>query len=58
MTTISEESMSSQVLEELGTDNKNSVLENMHLKIMLHYLDILPKEKADTVSQTVAEGIL
>lgn len=50
--------MSSQVLEELGTDNKNSVLENMHLKIMLHYLDILPKEKADTVSQTVAEGIL
>lgn len=58
ITTISESDLSSHVLESFGMDNKNSILENMHLKITRYFMDILPDEKADSVIQTIAECVL
>jgi len=49
---------SSQVLKGLGLDNRNSVLENMHLKVILHFMDVLPEDKVEYVQQIIAEGIL
>ena len=49
---------SSEILSSLGLDHNNSVLENMHLRIMLHFLDILPEEKTEYVKQVIAEGVL
>lgn len=56
----------SHVLKELGLDNHNSVLENMHLRVAFHLiendgdslLDGVPEEKLEYVKQVIADGVL
>jgi hypothetical protein len=56
----------SNVLNGLGLDNQNSVLENMHLRIAFHLidndgdslLDGVPADKLEYVKQIIADGVL
>jgi hypothetical protein len=56
----------SNVLNDLGLDNHNSVLENMHLRIAFHLidndgdslLDGVPADKLEYVKQIIADGVL
>ena len=49
---------SSEILSGLGLNHNNSVLENMHLRLMLYFLDFLPEENGEYIKQVIAEGVL